>query len=105
MKPRPPFAELDETVRKPPSVSQALPADHDALDYLQAVYRGEIEADSTRMRAAALAIPYERPKISVTASVNGRGLANAIEAAYAKRIHAPQTQALLAAERDREGVG
>jgi hypothetical protein len=29
-----------------------------ALEYVQAVYRGEIEPDHWRMRAAALALPF-----------------------------------------------
>jgi hypothetical protein len=40
-----------------------------ALDYLQAIYRGEIEADPWRVRAAALALPFECPKLAVTAYV------------------------------------
>jgi hypothetical protein len=41
----------------------------DALGYLQAVYRGKIVAESQRMRAAIGALPFERPKLSVTANV------------------------------------
>jgi hypothetical protein len=52
----------------PPKVTE--PLDLDALRYLQAVYRGEIEAEGARMRAAIAALPFETPKLSVVASVN-----------------------------------
>jgi hypothetical protein len=61
-----------------------LSKDYDALDYLQAIYRGEIRADPTRMRAANMALPYERPKLSVAVTANHRGMATAMEAAHAK---------------------
>jgi hypothetical protein len=39
----------------------------DALEYLQGVYQGRIKAEHTRMRAAATALPFERPKLAVAA--------------------------------------
>ena len=75
-----------------------------SLDLLRSVYQDPTLPLATRMRAAALALPFEFPKLSVTASVKGRGMANAIEAAY-RKVHAPQTQKLIAAEREREGSG
>jgi hypothetical protein len=44
--------------------------DLDALRYLQLVYRGQIQAESQRMRAAIAALAYETPKLSVVASIN-----------------------------------
>jgi hypothetical protein len=41
----------------------------DALGYLQGIYRGKIIPDGQRMRAAIAALPFERPKLSV--SVHG----------------------------------
>jgi hypothetical protein len=35
----------------------------DALDYLRSVYRDPMQSPNTRMRAAAIAIEYERPRL------------------------------------------
>ena len=52
----------------PPKVTKVL--ELDALRYLQMVYRGQIEAEGPRMRAAMACLPFETPKLSVVASVN-----------------------------------
>jgi hypothetical protein len=62
-------------------VAQAVPLDLDALTYLQLVYRGQIEAESQRMRAAMACLQFERPKLAVVASVND-------PAAFAERLEA-----------------
>ena len=67
-----------------PDDEDALPEGYDALMYLQAIYRGEVRADPTRMRAANMALPYERPKLSVAVTTNHRGMGNALDAARAK---------------------
>jgi hypothetical protein len=40
-----------------------------ALEYLQDIYKGRRAADHVRMRAAALALPFETPKLAVTGYV------------------------------------
>jgi hypothetical protein len=87
-------------------------SDWDAHGYLQAVYQGRIIAEATRMKAAIECLPFERPKLALSASTTHRGLGDAIDAARAgstaKQIEgrvlapspmAPQAQAV--AERER----
>ena len=51
-------------------VAQAADPDLDALTYLQMVYRGQIQAEGPRMRAAMACLQFERPKLAVVASIN-----------------------------------
>jgi len=74
-----------------------------ALRLLQAVYRNKRAPLSIRMRAAALALPYESPKLAVTALLHdehsfGAALDRAIE-------RSNQTKLLeLAANKEAEPV-
>ena len=43
----------------------------DALDYLRSIYRDPLEPTPVRMKAAAIAIEYERPRLAVIASIGG----------------------------------
>jgi hypothetical protein len=43
----------------------------DALTCLQAVYNNPASSEGNRIKAAASALPFERPKISVSVSVRG----------------------------------
>jgi hypothetical protein len=69
-----------------------------ALDYLQDVYRGRRQADPQRMRAAALAIPFETPKLAVTTNISNENFAVMLDKAIA-RSRVPQLE-LLKAEPD-----
>ena len=40
-----------------------------SLEFLQSIYRDETQMLHVRMRAAAIALPFESPKLSVTASM------------------------------------
>jgi hypothetical protein len=63
-------------------VAQAVPLDLDALRYLQLVYRGEIQAEGPRMRAAMACLPFETPKLWVVASIKDpAGFAERLERA------------------------
>jgi hypothetical protein len=69
-----------------------------SLDLLQAVYRNPDVPLSVRMRAAAMAIPYEMPRLSVVASIHdpagfAERLERAIERSGVRPLmidHAPQ---------------
>lgn len=45
--------------------------DSDALTCLQAVYSNPASSEGNRIKAAAAALPFERPKVSVSVSVRG----------------------------------
>lgn len=52
-----------------------------SLDLLQAVYRCADQPMHRRMRAAVAALPFEHPKLAVTAQVDAKGFAAQLEAA------------------------
>ena len=52
-----------------------------AIDYLRSVYQNPLQPDNVRMRAAAIAIEYELPRLAVTATVSGGDFADLLEQA------------------------
>ena len=70
-----------------------------ALDYLQDVYRGRRQADPQRMRAAALAIPFETPKLAVTTNLSNENFAATLDKAIA-RSRVPQLELKAEPEHD-----
>lgn len=80
---KPPFAALEPgQLHLPVADEIELPSNASSLDLLQAVYRDAAQPLSVRMRAAIAALPFERPKLAVTASVNaffGRRMELAME--------------------------
>jgi hypothetical protein len=78
-------------MKYPPRVIYEAPASTDdltSLKYLQLVYQGRIIAEGDRMRVAIAALPFENPKLAVTASVGpNSGLGRRIELAIARSRH------------------
>jgi hypothetical protein len=57
-----------------------------ALEYLQSIYRDPTQSESRRMRAAALALPFEAPKLTAVAmtSMDPTAFAEQLERAIAR---------------------
>ena len=52
-----------------------------AIDYLRSVYQNPLQPDNVRMRAAAIAIEYELPRLAVTATINAGDFADRLDRA------------------------
>jgi hypothetical protein len=61
-----------------------LPPDATSLTLLRAVYRSAALPLPTRMRAAAMAIAYEHPKLAVTAILSDDSFAERLDRALAR---------------------
>jgi hypothetical protein len=57
-----------------------------SLEYLQSIYRNPMEPTSMRMRAAIECLPFENPKMAVTAiaTMNGKSFAEALDRCIAR---------------------
>jgi hypothetical protein len=56
-----------------PELIQLRPIEQSALEYLQAIYRDPAQSEVRRMRAAALALPFESPRLNAIAHVTDDG--------------------------------
>ena len=52
-----------------------------AIDYLRSVYQNPLQPDNVRMRAAAIAIEYELPRLAVTATFDSADFAARLDKA------------------------
>jgi hypothetical protein len=57
---------------------------YDALGYLQSVYNNPMEPTSVRMRAASVALEFERPRLAVTAVLGSDDFAERLDRAIAR---------------------
>ena len=74
----------------------------DSLDLLQVVYRNTAEPIGRRMRAAIAALFHERPKLAVTANLNGEAFGDALERAIKRSGKVIEAQAIRAVETPRQ---
>jgi hypothetical protein len=70
--------------------SPVIPKDGDSLDLLRAIYQDPKQPLGTRMRAASVAIKYERPALAVTVQTSGDTFANRMEQAWHRRVERRQ---------------
>ena len=55
-----------------------------ALEYLQSIYRNPLMPVPMRMRAAALAVPFESPKLSAIANLSPEDFSDRLERAITR---------------------
>jgi hypothetical protein len=68
------MAEIDKLRAENKRLLEWINGDRDALTCLQGVYNDPGASEGNRIRAAAAAIPFERPKLSVSVQVSGPSL-------------------------------
>jgi hypothetical protein len=73
------YEEKEEDDEQWPVAQVIVPAN--ALEYLQSIYRNPAEPDGRRMRAAVAALPFESPKLTAVAVMNGDGFSIMLEKA------------------------
>ncbi len=62
-----------------------IPGNASSLDFLQAVYRDSAQPMTRRIRCAVAALPFERPKLAVVATMSGgKDFAALLEAAISR---------------------
>jgi hypothetical protein len=72
---------IDPLVREDELV---LPQGATSLEFLQAIYRDHRQPDAKRLRAAIAALPFEHPKLAVTATIDAEGFGAKLEAARSR---------------------
>ena len=71
------LTKIEEARRR----AEAIECKGDALAFLQAVYQCSEVSLHARMKAASIAIEYERPRLAVTASIEGKDFAALLDKA------------------------
>jgi hypothetical protein len=65
------MAKIDQLRSEVDRLVSWINGDRDALHCLQSVYNNPASTENNRIRAAAAALPFERPKLSVSVQVTG----------------------------------
>jgi hypothetical protein len=65
------MTEIDKLRSEVKRLVDWINGDSDALTVLQSVYNNPTSSEGNRIKAAASALPFERPKLSVQVSVRG----------------------------------
>ena len=89
------LVDLQMIQDKPKPQEIEIPADGISLDLLKAVYRNNQLPLTTRMRAAIAALPFEVPKLAVTAVVSEQDFATVLDRRL-KRIEQMKANAIEA---------
>ena len=79
-----------ERARRRGELQLAAPTPEDALAFLKQVYQDPLENTHVRMRAAAIAIEYERPRLAVLATIGGQDYADRLELAIKNSGRGPK---------------
>jgi hypothetical protein len=67
-----------------------------AIDYLRSVYQNPLQPDNVRMRAAAIAIEYELPRLAVTATINSADFADQLDQAVERSRKVIEAKPMIA---------
>jgi hypothetical protein len=68
-----------------------------AIDYLRSVYQNPLQPDNVRMRAAAIAIEYELPRLAVTATIERGDFAVRLDQAFERSRMAIEAKPMIEA--------
>jgi hypothetical protein len=68
----------------------------DALAFLKAVYQSPAVPLSTRLKAASIAIEYERPRLAVTATIDGKDFGVRLDRAIERMAKAQEPKEIEA---------
>jgi hypothetical protein len=81
----PSFAKAEERERSAEAEQVVqLSEGADALDYLRSVYTDPLQSTYVRLKAAIEALPFERPKLAVTAVIDGNDFEGRLKRAIAR---------------------